>query len=163
MLFRMLVDTGQIEPSLIKRRIDNQYYDLIVTTSHLDSPDRVSETFGLPIALADRAWERYAPIRVEGGVLYYGRRGDRGVSTARTDRRSEASGDRHLPAPRGRRMAACSAEEALGDLLDMPGSMPAAGAVSCGSASRSGGPGRLRAGRPRPELLPSSGCGPFQI
>ncbi len=78
LLFRMLVDTGQVEPSLIMKRIDDQYYDWIVTTSALDSPDRVSETFGLPITLAVRAGERYAPIRVEGGLFYYGRREDRG-------------------------------------------------------------------------------------
>ena len=78
-LFRRLVDTGQIEPSLIKSRIDNQYYDLIVTTSDLNSADRASETFGLPMALAARARDRYAPIRVEAGLFYYGRRSDRGT------------------------------------------------------------------------------------
>ena len=78
-LFRRLVDTGQIEPSLIIRRIDDQYYDLIVTTSDLNSADRASETFGLPMALAVRARERYAPIRVEAGLFYYGRRKDRGT------------------------------------------------------------------------------------
>ncbi len=76
-LFRRLVDTGQIEPTVIMSRIDNQYYDLIVTTSDLDSANRASETFGLPKALAVRAGERYAPIRVEAGLFYYGRRRDR--------------------------------------------------------------------------------------
>lgn len=78
LLFRMLVDTGQIEPSLITKRIDDRYYDLIITTSDLNSPDRVSETFGLPIALAVWARERYAPIRREAGLFYYGRRNDQG-------------------------------------------------------------------------------------
>ena len=89
-LFRGLVDAGQIEPSLIKERIDNQYYDLIVTTSDLNSPDRASQVFGLPMALAVRARERYAPIRGEAGLFYYGRRKDRGEPPARAGRRSEA-------------------------------------------------------------------------
>ena len=76
-LFRTLVDTGQIEPSLIKSRIDNQYYDLIVTTSDLNSADRASQVFSLPNALTVRARERYAPVREEGGLFYYGRRKDR--------------------------------------------------------------------------------------
>jgi hypothetical protein len=46
----------------------------------LNSGDRASQTFGLPMALARTARERYAPIREEGGLFYYGRRDDRGTT-----------------------------------------------------------------------------------
>ena len=37
-LFHLLAETGQINPETILRRIDSQYYDLIVTTSDLMLP-----------------------------------------------------------------------------------------------------------------------------
>ncbi|WP_435011432.1 hypothetical protein P12x_002743 [Tundrisphaera lichenicola] len=73
-LFRMLAETGQLTPTLIRDRIDSGYYDLIVTTSELDRPTYDSYEFGLPKLLADRARVRYVRIGTRAGLFLYGRR-----------------------------------------------------------------------------------------
>jgi hypothetical protein len=53
-LFKTLVEAGRITPTTMERRIEEQEYDLIVTTHNLDSPRYLRENFRLPLPLVER-------------------------------------------------------------------------------------------------------------
>lgn len=74
LLFRIQVETGQIDPELMRRRIDSQDYDLVVTTAEIDRPSYDSYEFGLPRALAERVRARYVRVDAQAGLFLYGRR-----------------------------------------------------------------------------------------
>lgn len=73
-LFRMLTLTGRIDPAAMRRRIESQDYDLIITTAEIDRPSYDSYEFGLPATLAERARARYLRIDQRAGMFLYGRR-----------------------------------------------------------------------------------------
>ena len=72
-LFRVLVTTGRVDPVLIRRRLENAEYDLIVTTKDFyeigDIYDRYA--FGLAPELAELARRRYGPAGEAGGQFLY--------------------------------------------------------------------------------------------
>lgn len=73
-LFRIMVDTGRIDPALMRERIDSGYYDLVVTTSAIDLPTYATYEFGLPMVLVDRIRARYAAAASQGSLFLYERR-----------------------------------------------------------------------------------------
>ncbi|MHC5541806.1 hypothetical protein ACYOEI_26610, partial [Singulisphaera rosea] len=73
-LFRMLVETGRLEPTRMKRAIEAQEYDWIVTTSDLNAKEYESYGFGLPMALVEPARAHYAFVRSDVGLFFYSRR-----------------------------------------------------------------------------------------
>ena len=73
-LFRIMAETGQVDLSTMRERVDSQYYDLIVTTAELDRPSYDSYEFGLPMPLIERARARYARVGSRAGLFLYGRR-----------------------------------------------------------------------------------------
>ena len=82
-LFRVLAETGQVDPGVMRNRVDSGYYDLIVTTSELDRPGYDVYEFGLPRAVVERARARYVRVDARGGLFLYGRRpGPRRVGPA---------------------------------------------------------------------------------
>lgn len=74
-LFRMLVETGRVQPTRMRRSIDAEEYDLIVTLNDLNSPDYASYAFGLPMVLVEAARAHYAFVRSDAGLFFYTRRG----------------------------------------------------------------------------------------
>ena len=70
-LFRIMVDTGRIDPALMRDRIDSGYYGMVVTTSAIDEPSYSTYEFGLPMTLAERIRARYRRVGVEGGLFLY--------------------------------------------------------------------------------------------
>lgn len=77
-LFRLLVETGRIHPDVMRKRIETQYYDVIITGSDINSRGYDDYASGLPISLLERARERYIPIGSEAGFFFYGRRREGG-------------------------------------------------------------------------------------
>jgi hypothetical protein len=75
-LFRILVQTGQVDPARMRRWIDDEYYDVIITMVGLESPSYESYAFGLPMTLVERARAHYVLVAKKGGFYYYGRRRD---------------------------------------------------------------------------------------
>ena len=73
-LFRIMAETGQVDLSTMRERVDSQYYDLIVTTAELDRPSYDSYEFGLPMPLIERARVRYTRVGSRAGLFLYGRR-----------------------------------------------------------------------------------------
>jgi hypothetical protein len=73
-LFHLLAETGQINPELIRRRIDSQYYDLIVTTSDLMRPDYAAHEFGLPTVFVAPIRRQYKSLGSRAGLFFYDRR-----------------------------------------------------------------------------------------
>jgi hypothetical protein len=75
-LFRMLVQTGRLQPNRIAADIDRQYYDVIVTTAELEHPGYALNIFGFPMGLVDRIRQRYTFVRSYGTFrIYEPRRG----------------------------------------------------------------------------------------
>jgi hypothetical protein len=74
-LFHLLAETGQINFETIRRRIDSQYYDLIVTTSDLMLPGYAAHEFGLPTVFVGPIRENYKSIGSRAGLFFYARRG----------------------------------------------------------------------------------------
>lgn len=76
-LFRVLVESGRVEPEAIREQLKSQSYDYIITTKDLhdeiDPYDGYS--FGLPPALAELARRNYRPAGVEAGLFIYVPRG----------------------------------------------------------------------------------------
>ncbi|WP_169978358.1 hypothetical protein [Tautonia rosea] len=84
-LFRILVETGKIEPTAILQRLESQEYDYIITTKDLyDTADPYDTYgFGLPPQLAEAARRNYGFAGVSAGLfLYLPRRSNEGSSTA---------------------------------------------------------------------------------
>lgn len=73
-LFRMLTETGRIDPAVMRSRIDNQYYDLIITTRDLGQPSYEAYPNGLPMTLVQRARDRYFRVGSRAGMFLYRRR-----------------------------------------------------------------------------------------
>jgi len=72
-LFRMLVQTGRIDPQVIEDRIRSQDYDVLVLTSDLYSSRMLYEdyAFGLPAPLVRAARGRYQLDGHEAGFFIY--------------------------------------------------------------------------------------------
>lgn len=76
-LFRLLVETGQIEPHAMKRWIDEEAYDVIITSADIFSPEYARYDFGLPMVLVDAARVHYVPDGIRGSRFFYRRRAPR--------------------------------------------------------------------------------------
>jgi hypothetical protein len=73
-LFHLLAETGQINPDTIRRRIDSQYYDLIVTKSDLMLPGYAADEFGLPEVFIEPIRRQYKSLGSRAGLHFYARR-----------------------------------------------------------------------------------------
>lgn len=58
-LFKMLVDTGRLQPTVLEERLSRGEYDLVVTTGSFDDPRYLDSAFALPRPLAKVINERY--------------------------------------------------------------------------------------------------------
>ena len=76
-LFRKLVDLGRLRPETIRRRIESEDYDWIVTMHDLGAPDYPANDFRLPLVLVEPARAHYILKDVKPGLYFYGRRGVR--------------------------------------------------------------------------------------
>jgi hypothetical protein len=76
-LFKLMVEDGRINPSVVATRIDSEYYDFIFCAQDLFSPAYPTFDFGLPRPLADRARRHYEPSAVNFGLFIYTRRAPR--------------------------------------------------------------------------------------
>jgi hypothetical protein len=90
-LFRTLVEAGKLHPATIEKRIESQYYDVIITSHDLESPRYLLEDFRFPKSLVEQIRARYRLQSVQPGLFAYGRRPPRKAS---------------IPRPPGARMAA---------------------------------------------------------
>jgi hypothetical protein len=59
--FRLLVESGQVRPDLILRRIRDESYDMVITTTDLNRPEYRWNIAGLPEVLAQAVREHYLP------------------------------------------------------------------------------------------------------
>ena len=82
-LFRLMVDTGRIDPVTMKSRIDDEYYELVITTSDIMLPAYADYAFGLPMVLAERVRAHYQPIGARAGHFLYERRAAQGSTGTR--------------------------------------------------------------------------------
>jgi hypothetical protein len=78
-LFRMLVESGQIEPRMVRGKIEREEYDWIITTKPLDDPRYVTYDFGLPMPLVEAARRHYLPQGEASGMFVYGPRRELGT------------------------------------------------------------------------------------
>lgn len=74
-LFRMLVETGQVDPKVLIERIDSGYYATVITNRDIRHPDYPSFEFALPRVLVERLRDRYEFVGVNGGLCIYTRKG----------------------------------------------------------------------------------------
>ena len=88
--FRLLVDTGQVHPDLILRRIRDESYDLVITTTDIHAPEYRWNIAGLPEVLAQAAREHYVPA---------GRRLGLFLNIPRTPRRDRIGSRARTPGP----------------------------------------------------------------
>jgi hypothetical protein len=76
--FRHLVNSGQIQPTVISHGLDGESYDFVITTTDLNGPGYETYLAGLPAVLARSARAHYVPLGRPMGLYLYGRRGARG-------------------------------------------------------------------------------------
>jgi hypothetical protein len=74
-LFRTLVETGQLQPTVMARRIDSQYYDVFITAHDFTSPRYVNHDFRLPRGLFERVRANYVLGPSPPGLQFHVRRG----------------------------------------------------------------------------------------
>lgn len=74
-LFRMLVETGRIEPTKMKEWIEAEDYDIIVTTSDLLLPGYKTYEFGLPMVLVESIKKHYVSAGTLNSFFIYNRKG----------------------------------------------------------------------------------------
>ena len=78
--FRLMVERGLIRPTKIETHLDQQVYDLIVTTHDLFAPDYANYEFGLPTVLVERARARYVSAGSSASLFYYIRKSGAAVA-----------------------------------------------------------------------------------
>jgi hypothetical protein len=66
-----MVNSGQIHPELIRKQLQNEFYDLVITTSDLNRSAYETSTSGFPEVLARSARAHYVPARRELGLFIY--------------------------------------------------------------------------------------------
>jgi hypothetical protein len=69
--FRMLVESGIIRPDVILEQVRDEKYNLVITTSDLNSPRYEANIFGLPIVLTRAARAHYRPSGRRLGLYLY--------------------------------------------------------------------------------------------
>ena len=80
--FRHMVESGQIRPEVIRDKLRDEWYELVITTTDLYSPDYDQSTSGLPPVLARAAREHYAPAGRRLGLFLHVRRSGRRPGSA---------------------------------------------------------------------------------
>jgi hypothetical protein len=70
-LFRMLVETGQIQPETMRRWVEDEAYDQVITTKPLDDPTYETYDFGLPMPLVEAARRHYVLVKQDAGLFFY--------------------------------------------------------------------------------------------
>lgn len=83
-LFRMLVETGRIDPRRLAERVESGYYSVVVTTADLRDPAYDTNAYALPPRLLGPLRRDYELARAEAKFLLYrkkapGRRGPSGA------------------------------------------------------------------------------------
>ena len=73
--FRHMVNSGQIHPELIRKQLQNEFYDLVITTSDLNRSAYETSTSSFPEVLAQSARVHYVAARRELGLFIYIPRG----------------------------------------------------------------------------------------
>jgi hypothetical protein len=74
-LFRLMVETGRIDPIKMKERIENKYYEVVITKSDLMSDGYAQFNAGLPTVLYERVRAHYEPVGQLEDLFYYAPRG----------------------------------------------------------------------------------------
>jgi hypothetical protein len=73
--FKLMAENGQIDTTVIQKKIDDQYYDLLFCQKDLFSPEYETFEFGLPRAVVERARRHYQLALFTHGLYVYVRRG----------------------------------------------------------------------------------------
>jgi hypothetical protein len=73
-LFRVLVETGHLRPTVMAERIHSRYYDVFISDHDLDSPDYGRHDFRLPTGLFECVRANYVIKESLPGLLMYRRR-----------------------------------------------------------------------------------------
>jgi hypothetical protein len=76
-LFCQLVENGRIDPATILKRIDDQYYDMIIMLAEIEGPEYETRGFRLPMVIVERIRARYELKETEPWHYYYRPRGGR--------------------------------------------------------------------------------------
>ena len=72
--FKLMVEEGQIDPRFVRKRIGDQYYDSIITTTDMFSDKYLKYDQGLPGTLVREARLHYQPRGEYFGLFFYERR-----------------------------------------------------------------------------------------
>ncbi|MDR3633670.1 MAG: hypothetical protein P4L84_07520 [Isosphaeraceae bacterium] len=72
--FKLMVETGQINPARLRQMIADSHYELIITSKDLFADDYSSYDFGLPGVLAKEARLHYEPVGQLYGRFFYSKR-----------------------------------------------------------------------------------------
>jgi hypothetical protein len=75
-LFRMLVETGRIRPTRLRRDLRSEGYDLVISTADWNGPEYASYSFGLPMDLVEEARDHYTLVGARAGLFVYAPRGN---------------------------------------------------------------------------------------
>ena len=73
-LFRTLVETGQLRPTIMAQRIESQYYDIFISEDNSGSPRSDTQDFQLPRELCEPLRRRYVCVQSTPGFRLYVRR-----------------------------------------------------------------------------------------
>ena len=73
--FKLMVETGQINPDRVREYIDSQKYSVLICGRDLFSPTYAAHDSSLPSVLMERARLRYEPVGSLYGLYLYGPRG----------------------------------------------------------------------------------------
>src|SRR5262249_49956329 len=73
-LFRVLVQGGRVQPTELIRRIDNQEYDIVLSTAQIVDPTYERYQFGYPPVVAQAIRRQYVFRSHLAGMFLYQRR-----------------------------------------------------------------------------------------
>lgn len=68
--FKIMVDAGRLQPTVLAAKLKNGEYDLVVTTGPLEDPTYRDSAFALPLDLAEAILHRYERVS-QAALVYY--------------------------------------------------------------------------------------------
>ena len=68
--FKIMVDIGRLQPTVLAEKLKNGEYDLVVTTGPLEDPAYRDSAFALPRDLAEAILQRYEKVS-QSALVYY--------------------------------------------------------------------------------------------
>ena len=74
-LFRLLANTHRLEPTAMKRAVEEERYDWILTTNEINDVVYQNHSFGLPMSVIEAARRHYVPTTRKAGFFRYRPRG----------------------------------------------------------------------------------------